>query len=357
MSRNPLRLGIIARAEDRGLGIQTWEACRHLNPDRVLLIDPGDAAGGFPQHTHRFAPTKSGGEHAWALWTVPWSHGTLPEEPVREFLKGLDVVYTAETFYDWRIPEWAAEAGVGAVCHVNPELYPNNRGNLPITWWSATNWRLDFLPPGTRVVPMPVATERFAHATYPGDRPVRFLHVAGHRAHADRNGTTTVFRASRHMRSTATLIIRGQDEVLPVEQAPGPGVELLCEPHGVANYWRLYADADVLVMPRRYGGLCLPVQEAAAAGLALVLSDCEPNRMWPGVHVPTRILTEIQVPHGRIPLHEVHDGELAEVLDTLADDPDRVRQLQVESLQWAAAHSWSALTERWWEELARARRR
>lgn len=351
-----MKLGLIARAEDRGLGIQTWEVFRHLRPARVLLIDPGDLNRGFAVHRDRYATPLEGGSHKAEVTTLAWAGGELDERPVRTFLRGLDVVYTAETFYDWRIPEWAAEMGVGVVCHVNPELWPAQRAALPVTWWAPTGWRLEHLPARTRVVPMPVAADRFAPAA-PADAPVTFLHVAGHRAAYDRNGTTTVFQATRAMRSTCRVIVRGQDEHLPVELAHGPGVELITEAGGVANYWRLYGDAHVLVMPRRYGGLCLPVQEAAAAGLGLVLAGCAPNHTWPGVHLPTRQLREVNLPAGRVPLHEVDPGALAEALDHLAGHPEAVRALQAESHAWAAAHSWSALTERWLAELDAARRR
>jgi hypothetical protein len=32
------------------------------------------------------------------------------------------------------------------------------------------------------------------------------------------------------------------------------------------DYWAVYDDVSLLLLPRRYGGLCLPMQEAAACG-------------------------------------------------------------------------------------------
>lgn len=342
-----MKIGIIARADKRGLGNQTREAVEHLDPTRVLVIDPGDAGGEFAQHPEWY-------DRQDAL-VVPWAHGELPDYRVKGWLRGLDVVYTAETFYDWRIPEWAYDLGVGTVCHINPELFGGNRHLLPVTWWAATPWRLDFLPRGTRVVPMPVAVERFpSYQSDPGG-PIRFLHTAGHRAAWDRNGTTTVARATRQMRSTCDVIIRGQNSVLPVETAPGAGVRLTTEPGGVDDYWDLYAGGDVLVLPRRYGGLCLPAQEAMAAGLALVMSDVEPNQVWPIIPLPARAVREVDVLCGTIALHEVNDWDLAEVLDDLATHPEKVRAAQDRALAWAVGNSWSALAGRWESELAAAR--
>jgi hypothetical protein len=43
------------------------------------------------------------------------------------------------------------------------------------------------------------------------------------------------------------------------------------------NYLDQYKDGDVLVIPRKYGGLCLPMQEALAHGIPVIMPDIEPN--------------------------------------------------------------------------------
>ena len=39
----------------------------------------------------------------------------------------------------------------------------------------------------------------------------------------------------------------------------------------------LYSDFDVMIMPRRYGGLCLPMNEALCSGLPVIMTDISPN--------------------------------------------------------------------------------
>ena len=41
-----MRVGLIARAEDRGLGVQTWEWSRGMRPDETLIVDMGELGGG-----------------------------------------------------------------------------------------------------------------------------------------------------------------------------------------------------------------------------------------------------------------------------------------------------------------------
>src|SRR5690606_1244806 len=92
-----VKLGVIARMEPRGLGNQTYEVCRHLDPERVLLIDVG-RDDRFEKHPERF--------DRWDVTVAPWIGARLDESTVRRWLSGLDVVYTAETPYDARLSAW-----------------------------------------------------------------------------------------------------------------------------------------------------------------------------------------------------------------------------------------------------------
>lgn len=338
-----MKVGVIARSEDRGLGIQTHEVCRHLNPDRVLLIEPTGYAN-FPQHPERYDD--------WDTTTVPWPRkdDTLPEDLMRHWLDGLDVVYTAETLYDWRIPSWFSGA---VVCHANPEMLRPDRRTAPVTWWTATPWLIDEMPPGTRVVPMPCPTDRFpAYERRPG--PVRFLHVAGHGAMCDRNGTALVGQAAAQYRGhTAALAVTHQDDVIP--KVRGNGRIEVTKIGAVHHWWEMYYGADVLVMPRRFGGLCLPVIEALAAGLVVLMTDCSPNQVWPGPRVPVWQTEMVRTVGGHIPVASCDSGHLADAMAVLADpDSSALAEHRDAAAEWVAGHSWEALEPMWRDELERA---
>lgn len=339
-----IRWGLIARADDRGLGILTWEVARHLHPDRVLIVrEPGAEARGFLPHLDRFP---DGGD------PVTYRDGALPEGPVREWLDGLEAVYSAETFYDDRLATWADEAGAVPVVHVMPELF--RPGLPPSVRWIPTPWRADLLEPA-RLVPIPVATERFPAPPALGD-PLRVLHVAGHPAKGDRNGTTLFLQAVRLLRQPAHVRVTVQGDRVPHPGRIPRHVEFEVISGGVEHYWDLYADADVLVLPRRYGGLSLPVQEAMAAGLAVVLPDCEPNRWWPAVHVPSGPRGSIETAAGTIRLQRADPRDLARAIDRLAADSSALEDARAGSLGWAARHSWDALAPVWERELTAAAR-
>lgn len=341
-----MRLGLIARAEDRGLGNLTWEFHRHLHPDRTLVVDMGQLARGFQPHLGRYPDAT----------VVHFDGAQLPEDEVRSWLDGLDVVYSAETFYDWHVLTWAREAGVATVLHVMPEFYRHVAEDLPhpTATWAPTPWRLDLLPDDTTLVPVPVATDRFPKTLPPIGRPLRVLHVAGHRAAGDRNGTLQLAQALRRVTRPMRVRFLTQDPRLPAMRV-SRDVQLEVECGGRRDYWELYDDADVLALPRRYGGLSLPAQEAMAAGLAVVMPDVSPNDWWPTIRVPATSRGALNTPGGPVPLYAANPTLLARTLDALAAEPENVVAVARQAGQvWVEANSWDALAPRYIAELERA---
>ena len=330
-----MKVGLLARGEDRGLGIQTWEWSRAMRPDATLLVDMGALGGGFTLHADRYGDA-----------TVATFDGVqfTDEHLVRSFLELVDVCYTAETVYDPRLPQWCHEHGVRLFVHVNPEFWRLHREHTLLEacrWWAPTSWRLDSLPAATTVVPVPVPIDRWPEPAPLREQPV-FVHVAGHRAAADRNGTSLVLAAVQQITGPFHLRVITQGDRLPVPRvAPGVHVELVTG--GTDDYWRLYDDADVLVLPRRYGGLCLPANEAAGAGLAVVMTSCAPNHRWPIVPVRAASTTTMTVPCGSIDVHNADVRHLTTLLRQLADDHELRHERQRAARSWATTLSWRAL--------------
>lgn len=341
------RVGVIARCDDRGLGHLTWQVAVHM-ADEVLVVDAGQWSP-FPQHPGRYPGAE----------VTPWdARQQLDESTVRRFLRTVDVVYTAETWYDDRLPQWCADEHVALVCHVMPELLRADWAATPaVVWWAPTSWRLAALPHGTRLVPVPVPDRRSVPAARATDR-VRFLHVGGRRAAGDRNGTLLVASAVRWVTAPCTVTMRSQDGVLPrMTPAPGVDVERVTDDAQVA-WWEMYGHDHVLVLPRRYGGLCLPVLEAMAAGMAVLMPDVEPQRSdWPPVlTVPVAHRRELRTPCGPVDVHDVAAVDLAYAMAELARDPAAVARAQDATTRWADAHGWDQLGALWREEMAEAAR-
>lgn len=356
-----MKLGLIARCDDRGLGLLTWEVYRHLQPARTLVVVPGAEANGrsFAQYPERYTPAHVcevcgpadyPGPATVARWTGLGLD--LSDAAVAGWVDGLDAIYTAEVLYDQRILSAARAAGVPLVLHTMPEFH---RPELDADrWWLPSPWRAAALPSEAKLVPVPVATCRLAPA--PADPhtpgPLRVLHTAGHRAMADRNGTTTVLQAARYLRAPTEVTILGQGSRLPFATGLPRNVRVHSQPGGRANYWTGYSGHHAIALPRRYGGLCLPLQEASAAGLALVMPDTEPHRWWPGAYVPADPGATIAMAGGEITTYDTRPRALAETLDALNADRDRLADLQRKAAERAEAHSWAALRSYWLSHLA-----
>lgn len=334
-----VKVGVIARCDDRGLGHQTWEVCRGFEPHKILVLrDPGSERQGFAAHPERFPGQP--------VVSFNRDRERLNERTCREFLDGLDVVYSAETYYDWNFCNWARDMAVATVLHVNPEFYFhwNHPGvPKPSTWWSATDWRLDHLPNGTQVVPMPVPLDRWGTPDF-DHNPRKVLHVGGLEAIMDRNGTNLVAATDRLA-----------DDINFVVTVQGKRAGVKAHKVNTKDYWDLYNDdCPVMVMPRRFGGLCLPAIEAVGAGKLVVMPDASPNRMWPILPIPCRLDRKVlECQGGKVPLVATDPSRIVAVLREVFD-ADRVGDLRRESYRWAQQNSWPELKQFWQDKFRQA---
>lgn len=341
-----VKIGLIARCEyARGLAIQSKNFYDHMPVERVLLVR-------YPSHLLD-CPERP----EWYPGHFPIEYDSrfhqLNETLVRQFLEGLDVVFSVETPYDWRLPNWAREMGVKTVIQGNPEFYRNDQPEYahqaePDAWWWPTPWRLDRLPRG-QVMPVPMPD---VPATAASDGPIRFLHVVGKRAYMDRNGTDIVIDALRAITEPCDVTISGFGWDLPEIALPiGSPVRLVVEREGVQNRWQMYADQHILLLPRRYGGLSLPALEAAVSGVAVVMPDVSPNEVLAARFLPARNDRYCQLAAGKIPMADVSHRDLGDFINRAAADPDDVRRMQERSLQMVPR--WSEMRAAYIEEFER----
>jgi len=341
-----MRLGLIARCEiARGIAIQSRNFYDHMGPMSVLLVrmpkpDCTEAPEWYPGATH-------------VQYDVN-SH-TLPESAVKAWLRSVDVVFTVETPNDWRMPRWCREMGVKLVIQGNPEFVRHGRPGFedlphPDAWWWPTSWRAGQVPSGA-IVPVPMPS--IGAPSPRRDGPLRVLHVVGKRAFADRNGTDILVQALRRTRQRMDVTIIGLDGQLPHVQksAHNRGLTVNYIPDGVTDRWDMYADQDVLVLPRRYGGLCLPALEAGVMGLAVMMPDCSPNEELAAIRVPVRRTEPLQLACGEIQASVVNPLDLAAALDDLALSDAALRQAKYR--QETFVHRWSDWVRPYTEMLAR----
>lgn len=325
-----MRLGIIGRADEGGLGVQTLEYARHLDPERVLVVDLDPPRGEV--HPERFLTTPQ-----WSMDTVKYPPGEGDPHRWREFVRNVDVILTAESTYLWDLPGLCAQNQTKLVVHANPELYAD--GPQPgYAIWAPTSWELHRLPHGTPVVPVPVDRDRCARRT--NGHPVRVLVHVSAPAMLDRNGSDLVKAAITRCRERFDLLVVGPEA--PLEPTQVGKVRIHPVP-AQRDYWRIYDGAQALVLPRRYGGLCLPMQEAASMGLPIVAMDADANaaRLEPDLLVGSVHADPTTMRGGSFSVHQSTPEQLALVLDRLVSDDELADRGRWASEEWAAGLDWS----------------
>lgn len=337
-----MRVGAVCRADKTGLGVQTQAFWKHMHPDRTLVVDLSHCSG-QPPDMSMYAGDP--GVSIWRNRTYPNIAAT--HDPIIEsFLDEVDVVFGCETFYNSWFLQRAREKGVRTVLQPNyeflewllhPRLAEPDTFALPSVWHLA---EIHAALPGRdiRLLPVPVDTELLPFGLRMGLTTI--LHTAGTPAMEDRNGTLLLIEAMALVTSPVRAIIHTQ-KALGVPSV-SPNVEI--RPEVVARYPDLYRHGDMYCIPRKFGGLCLPLGEALATGMPVLTTDVSPQNTW----MPRDLL--VAAPERRqimtramIGVHEAEPADLALRIDWLYAHPFRFAELSSWAGDWAKANSWDAL--------------
>jgi len=267
-----MRLGIIARSDNTGLGNQTKELVDMLKPSKILLIDstPFNKNSQHPEWYSDYSCIKSNG------------FPTLQQ--IKLFLNEVDVVISCETFYDQNFARYAKRKGIKTILQYNYELFGNLASpNLPLPdiLLSPSVWHIDHVKKlfgkQSKVIHLPPPT---SPSIFSGAKEIniskdhnRILHIAGKKAAKDRNGTETVLEMLKYSKADYELVIRSQSEI----ETDIKDSRLTIEIGNPDNREDMYAGFDAMVLPRRYAGLCLPMNEALMSALPVFMTDVSPN--------------------------------------------------------------------------------
>lgn len=270
------RLGIIAQDINSGIGVQTQEYARWLKPDKVLVTDltvfHEQAGKSVKRYPERFAE-----------YNTRVSNGVPSTDDIDWLTTDIDVILIVETPINHSLYLTARAKGVKTCLAANYELidkfiykeYP-----MPDELWMPTSWHwyemLDKAKEwGCKLLEVPVPVNRELLPFKLRTQAKRFLHIAGHPTFEDRNGTEIVMAAIPFVKSDVEFIIRTQHELPKIDD---PRVTMITKP--AMNYWQSYDQGDVLLLPRRYGGLTLQLNEALSLGMPAIMTDVSPQNTF-----------------------------------------------------------------------------
>jgi hypothetical protein len=330
------RLGMIVRADMGGLGNLTKSLWKHLQPDVTCVVNLPDPRGRIDEHYY------NGGLRI----TTPY-----PVDPTTFRMLCKDIgpggtLLTVETMYCDDAYRIAREEDVRTVLYAMPELFAGDPADIVVI---PTPWERNRMPANVQVLAMPTdSAPRHRIRT----ECKTFLH---HQAPAmlDRSGSQIVALAFELMKEDATLIWHAPGATaMPSSTCPDMHRlkhQIVYDVRWHDNLWDSYPDAaDVMVLPRRYGGLSMPTQEAAATGLPSLMSDLQPQIWWGGTHlVETHKAKAVAMKGGQFAVHGMRPAALAREMDRMVRGEVDVHGLSEDAYHWAKSISWSNMLEDW----------
>lgn len=328
-----MRIGLVARADSTGLGIQSKEFFDHIPNCKALVIDSSQLPGACS--IHRSDYSKYPGQMQFPMRPGFGMTGAIPDIIIQEFIKDIDILFAMETPYDYNLFSRCRQRGVKTILQFNYEFLDFPSHFPPPDLFAAPSlWNYDLVPDNKVFLPVPVNTDKFT--------PVRklnhFVHNVGRPAIHDRNGTQTFLNALRFVKNEITVTLHSQQPI-PIPIKPPDNVSLVPEFGNTENYHDNY-NGGVLVLPRKYGGLSLPMNEAIAAEMPVITTNISPNNIW----LPEEWLVESRTAgtlrsKKTLTYYEADAERLAEKIDQFCDESffntavEKTKQLK-ETISW-----------------------
>jgi len=327
-------IAIIVRIDNRGLSRQTLSLANHLGITRRLAIT---GLPGSPDDPSHLTP------HTFEIPRSRMNDRAL----VSKALDQVSSLVTCETFYSDEIIRQAKAKDIELILIPNREfLHPDEMEAAakiiwPSDWMLPQRWQ-----DRSQVLPFPVDRAEFPPATFEG---IEYLvHSAGHGTQGDRHSTLATLEAARK----AQVKLAVHSVTKKGLHGSSAGVALV---DGFLSHPRdIYSLGEALVIPRRWGGLSLPIQEAASLSMPLIMMSTDPyaihtpSDLWvaPASYAPIKgiLATDLSVATA-----DTHD--LARAMHTLVHDPLLASQASEMSDALAQSISWEALGEKWRQAL------
>lgn len=267
-----MRTTIIVRADHTGLGIQSRNWTRLLNPDKVVIINstPFNGNQQYPEWYDGIPSVKV--------------DGFIQTGHFSQVLSDTDLLLTFEIPYNYNLFTEARAFGVKTILQNNWEFTDYLRQPLtpPDILMAHSYWHLDEQqarwPQMSRYCPTPLFMENFAEIYEQNTNrtgKVRFIHSAGRGTYEDRNGTNDMLEAIKHIAPEIDFELVLHTQTTNIPEITDPRVTI--DRSYIADEKEICRGYDAMILPRRYGGASLPMNEALAAGLPVIMTDIDPN--------------------------------------------------------------------------------
>ena len=274
-----MKIGLLAYSSQTGLGFQTHDFFVHMAPEKTLVVDLS--------FSNRMPV-----DHSW-FPGARVARGYPCDADMEWLADGVDIVFVCENPLNYHLYQVCRERGVQVVSQYNFEfldyfLHPD--WLKPSVLAAPSGWGIDQVRNlnVAPVVRLPVPVDRDVHRFRRIEHLETFVHIVGRPTAGDRNGTLAFLSAARSIGPEYKYRVfyqtpsdeRAQQYFVPVAQALAECQDIIEVVADSPSNTDLFSEGEVLVLPRKYGGLCLPVNEALSHGMPVVMPDISPNNEW-----------------------------------------------------------------------------
>jgi glycosyltransferase involved in cell wall biosynthesis len=344
------RLGMIVYATPTGLGFQTKSIYDNLKPHKALLVDLS-RYNSMPIDTRWFPNAR-------------YCPGIPKQDDIEWLTDDVDIIFECETPLNFYLHERAKQKGVKVVQQYNREFldyFKNPNWAPPALLASPTSWCLEEVQQlGVAPVEMwrmPIDRRKIPYRRF--DTLETFVHVMGRPSVHDRNGTIAFLDAANRLGHQYRYKVyfqppgdvRAQEYFEPIKQQI-PRYEGLVEfIEDTPDNATMYETGEVLVLPRRYGGLCLPMLEALSAGMPVIMPNISPN----GDLLPKEWLCDAQYgfrfsAHTDWDIYDISVSSLVEKMKSFSN-PDVLGWGNRKAGEIAQSQSWDVQLPLWEDRL------
>ncbi len=317
-----VRVGIVARADNGGLGIMALDFFRNIFVEKVMVT-----TAGYKTDYERF----NGYE---GVQQFIAKGGTPTLEEIKIFLKDLDVVVAFETPYNWNIFKMAKDMGIKTVLipmyEWTEEILPED----PDLFLCPSELDYEVLPEPKKLINTPITREiiPFRERT----EAKTFIFQNGHGGFMGRNSITEFMQALPLIKNQdIKFIVRSQVKFDPVID------KRVTYELEEKNYKDMWTEGDIYIHLHKFDGLSLPLNEAMAAGMPVIGLDVSPQNIF----LPKELLIKPDAV-GKVKIYREVDCaiispvKIAEMIDKVASLPsEEIKRLsQISNLQ---AEKWS----------------
>lgn len=325
-----MNIGTYVYRTNGGLGYQAKSYVKHLNIKKTLCVDLS-SLNGIPLND-------------WFLDSPKTEKGYPNQDEIINFLDGLDVVLLAETPLNYELYTLARQRGIKTITVINPEFYDHIiHRDWPMpdliilpSVWKEDEIRTHAESRGTKVIQLHHPVDRtdfpFIQRTIGNS-----IHMAGKPAIHDRNGTFDYLQACPN----GTVSTQNSDLAWRIRREYRHS-----KVHtDIATPQQVYSMGDILVLPRRYGGNCLPLNEALSSGMPVIMPDISPNNyLLPKEWLVPATITDSFEPRTKVDIYSVDIKALTERIEWVKEN---IRSESQKANEIADTISWTALLPQW----------